>query len=31
MKITYREGNGCFYLNLELPEQTKKILTNMVC
>jgi len=22
MKITYREENGCFYPNLELPEQT---------
>lgn len=22
MKITYREKNGCFYPNLELPEQT---------
>ena len=21
MKITYREENGCFYPNLELPEQ----------
>ena len=22
MKITYREENGCYYPNLELPEQT---------
>ena len=22
MKITYREENGCFYPNLELPDQT---------
>ena len=22
MKITYREENGCFYPNLELPKQT---------
>ena len=26
MKITYREENGCFYPNLELPKQTNYIL-----
>ena len=26
MKITYREENGCFYPNLELPEQTNHII-----